>query len=253
MPIASRFLCFILTATLSNMVCAETLPMGKKGVGLAESAGLGADQLSALQVAWFYNWGTHTRVQQGAEFVPMAFSAKRVGDLPAKSRFVLGFNEPDNPKQAHITPETAFQAWPALVDKAEFSGAPALAKNPLSSGSWLSAFLALGASVDFITVHWYKGIDARKFIADLQAICTAYRKPVWVTEFAPQTAAQAREAPQKYSQPEVDAFMREATRWMATSPCVQRYAWHDAKTGTSALFDSGQLTRTGKTYAAIAP
>jgi hypothetical protein len=183
----------------------------------------------------------------------MAFSPRRVADLPAHSPYVLGFNEPDNAKQSDVTPEAAAQAWQALGLKAASLGSPALAKNPLAPGNWLERFLGLGAKVDFITVHWYKRAEARKFIDDMRAICAAYGKPVWVTEFAPQTAAQARADPQKYSQAQVDQFIRETTRWMAASPCVHRYAWHDAKRGSSALFEGGQLTATGRSYASIAP
>ena len=195
----------------------------KKGIGLAESKGMGLRELSKLNVDWYYNWGASSNLPIGYKFVPMAFSPQRVADLPAYSRYVLGFNEPDNDKQAHVKPEVAFQAWTALMRKADVVGSPALAKNPLSAGNWLSAF------------------------------CTAYGKPVWLTEFAPQTAAQARTEPQKYSQAQVDQFIQESTAWMANSDCVQRYAWHDARTGTSALFENGRLTATGQTYAAVTP
>ena len=238
-------------ASLVGMAAAQTATNGKKGIGLTESSGLGAAQLSALQVTWFYNWGAATQIQHAAQFVPMVFSPKRVRELPGQHRVVLGFNEPDNTKQANASPEQALAVWGALRQKADTVGSPALATNPIKQGNWLSTFLGLGAQVDFIAVHWYKGIEADKFIADMQALCKAYGKPVWVTEFAPQTAAQAREEPQKYSQAQVDRFIRDATAWMATSSCVQRYAWHDAKTGTSALFDNERLTATGQTYAAI--
>jgi len=225
----------------------------KKGVGLAESKGMGLSELSMLNVDWYYNWGARSDLPLGAKFVPMAFSPQRVADLPAHSRYVLGFNEPDNDKQANVKPELAYQAWPALMARADVIGSPALARNPLGAGNWLGAFLGMGARVDFIAVHWYKGVEAHKLIADLKAICSAYGKPVWLTEFAPQTAAQARAEPQKYSQARVDQFIRESTAWMTASDCVQRYAWHDAKTGTSALFENGQLTATGQTYAAAPP
>lgn len=225
----------------------------KKGIGLAESQGMGIREFSALNVDWYYNWGSHSDLQIGSKFVPMAFSPKRVADMPAYARSMLGFNEPDNAHQANVTPETAMQAWPALTGKTDAIGSPALAKNPLSAGNWLSQFLNLGARVDFIAVHWYKGADARQLIADLQALCSAYGKPVWLTEFAPQTAAQALAEPYKYSQAQVDQFILESTAWMASADCVQRYAWHSAPVGTSALFENGQLTATGQTYAAVPP
>ena len=232
---------------------AQTSMPGKKGIGLAESNGMGMRQLTALNVAWYYNWGASSSLPAASKFVPMAFSPRRVADLPSHSPYVLGFNEPDNERQSNVSPDVAFEAWPALSAKAQLLGSPALARNPLASGNWLSKFLGLGARVDFIAVHWYKGIDADKFIADLQAICAAYGKPVWVTEFAPQTAAQARAEPRKYSQAQVDRFILDATSWMSASPCIHRYAWHDAKVGSSALYEGGQLTATGRTYASLGP
>jgi hypothetical protein len=38
---------------------------------------------------------------------------------------------------------------------------------------------------------------------------------------------------------------------MDSTPWVQRYAWHDSRAGTSALFaENGELTATGPAYAA---
>ncbi|MEI7784148.1 MAG: glycosyl hydrolase [Betaproteobacteria bacterium] len=239
---------------MTALACAAQTPAfapGKKGIGLAESTGLGMRELTALKVDWYYNWGASSSLPAASIFVPMAFSPKRVADLPSQARYVLGFNEPDNAQQSNVTPRLAFEAWGALGRKAEFLGSPALARNPLTPGNWLEQFLGLGGRVDFIAVHWYKGVDARKFIDDMQAICAAYGKPVWVTEFAPQTAAQARAEPQKFSQAQVDHFIRETSAWMTNSTCVHRYAWHDAKLGSSALFEGGQLTATGRTYASM--
>lgn len=106
--------------------------------------------------------------------------------------------------------------------------------------------------VDAIAVHWYRGADAAKFIKDLEQIHAHFKKPLWVTEFAPQTAADSAAAPGKFSQAEVDAFIATSTRFMEKTPWVQRYAWHDSGVGTSALFtEKGGLTPTGKAYAAV--
>jgi hypothetical protein len=105
--------------------------------------------------------------------------------------------------------------------------------------------------VSFITVHWYKGHDAKKFIQDIEKIHAAYDKPIWVTEFAPQTHRNSEESPHKYSQAQVDKFIAETVHWMDATSYVERYAWHDSQVGTSALFnDKGELTATGRAYAA---
>jgi hypothetical protein len=224
--------------------------LDKKGVGLAESAGLGERQLQSLQVAWYYSWGPQSAVQSSAQFVPMLFSGRSI-KAHIHAPIVLGFNEPDNAKQSNMTVSQALGLWPQVLGKAERVGAPAMAGNPVK-GDWLPAFMQGQPKVDFMTLHWYKGADAAKFIRDVQALCDAYNKPVWVTEYALQTAAQAKEAPHKYSQAQVNQFIRETVAWMNASACAcaERFAWHDAKRGTSALFDEqGPLTATGRAYA----
>ena len=127
-----------------------------------------------------------------------------------------------------------------------------MAGNPVT-GEWLPAFMKAKPYVDFICVHWYKGADAKKFINDMEATYQFYKKPIWVTEFAPQTDESTQSNPDKYSQAEVDGFIKETTQWMEQTPYMQRYAWHSprgGKLGSSCLFDaSGALTATGKTYA----
>jgi hypothetical protein len=227
---------------------AAALATDKKGFGLVESQGEGAEALAALKVHWYYNWGVHSNIKTSVAFVPMAFSIRRVKDVETGSKWVLGFNEPDNAKQSNIAVEDALLSWPELVRKSQYTGSPAIAKNALNPKNWLELFMNEKPKVDFIAVHWYKGVDPKKFIADIQAVCVAYKKPVWITEFAPQTASEARAQPLRYSQSEVDAFIQATTQWMEQSECVQRYAWHDAKTGTSALFKDGKLTQSGFAY-----
>ncbi|PUE33425.1 glycosyl hydrolase [Limnohabitans sp. Jir72] len=245
-----QFFKLVLWSVLGAWGATNTLAQGldKKGVGLAESVGLGAQQLQNLQVAWYYSWGPQSAVHSSAQFVPMVFSVRSI-KANIHGPVVLGFNEPDNAKQSNMTVPEALRLWPQVVGKAPRVGSPAMAGNPVR-GDWLPAFMQGQPKVDFMTLHWYKGADAAKFIRDVQALCEAYQKPVWVTEYAPQTAAQGKASPDKYSQAQVNQFIRETVAWMNASPCVERFAWHDAKRGTSALFDEqGQLTDTGLAYA----
>lgn len=222
----------------------------KKGFGLPERKGkLGAAHLEALNAGWYYNWGAESELKSSTPFVPMIFSLKGLKHK-LSGDFVLGFNEPDNAKQSDLSVKDALANWSIVAAKGKQVGSPAMAGNPVT-GEWFPAFMKARPKVDFVTVHWYKGVDAKHFIKDLEHVHTAYGKPVWVTEFAPQTAGSSEKDPQKFSQAEVDRFITEVVRWMDATPWVQRYAWHDSAVGTSALFnDKGELTPTGRTYAA---
>ena len=232
---------------------------GKKGFGLAENGiaqsnpGLNqADFLKRLKVDWFYSWGTSTNVITSIEFVPMSFGLSGIDKLPASNKVVMGFNEPDNSKQSNLTVQTALDNWSRLSAKSTTLVSPATAGNPLNDGAWLKDFVAGSPSprLDAVAVHWYKGPDAKKFKSDIQAICDLYKKPVWVTEFAPQTVSSATAEPNKYAQEQVNSFVVDVIAWMNSNSCVARFAWHDAKQGTSALLDTatGQLTPTGIAY-----
>jgi hypothetical protein len=178
----------------------------------------------------------------------MAFSAKTVEKIKAAD-VMLGFNEPDNAKQSNLPVDAALKLWPHLSAKAKTLGSPAVAGDAVS-GDWLPLFMSANPKVDFIAVHWYKGADATKFIRDISAICQRYGKPVWVTEYAPSTAGNGAKSPDKFSQLQVTRFIQATVAWMNQEPCVQRYAWHDAKQGTSALFKpDGSLTPSGEAYA----
>ena len=239
----------VLTGTHGIAASTVTRGVAKKGFGLGERHGFGAKHLAALNVSWFYNWGTETGVATTVPFVPMIFSEKK---LKAKisGELVLGFNEPDNEKQANLSAKEALAHWPAIATKARYVGGPATAGNPLKS-EWLEEFMKGRPKIDFITVHWYKGVDAKHFIRDLEEIHTKFGKPVWVTEFAPQTAASSKSDPDKFTHAQVAQFISDTTHWMDSTPWLGRYAWHDSRAGTSGLFDDkGQLTPTGKAYAA---
>jgi hypothetical protein len=226
--------------------------LGKKGVGLAEKRGLGDTQLEELHAGWYYNWGIDSKLKTDAQFVPMVFSPKRAASATKSvGNYVLGFNEPDHPKQANASVQEALAAWPNVVALASHVGSPAMAGNPVT-GKWFPEFMKAKPKVSFVAVHWYKGDNAKGFINDIEKVHAMYRLPIWVTEFAVQTHARSEAEPQKYSQSKVDKFIAETVHWMEATDFVQRYAWHDSRVGTSALFDEkGGLTATGRAYSIV--
>jgi len=242
---------FIITLFLSLFVVEAAVVHAeseKKGVGVDVKHSYSADQLQALNVSWYYNWSPKANIPTQAQFVPMFWNARRLNEH-IDGDYVLGYNEPDHKDQANITVEDALASWPNLASKAGYVGSPGVAGNPVK-GDWLPRFMAADPKVDFITVHWYKGIDPKRFIRDMEEVHDRYGKPLWVTEFSPQTISSSRREPDKYTQEQVDGFISEVIQWMESTSWVERYAWHDSRTGTSALFDeNGELTETGKAYA----
>lgn len=222
----------------------------KKGVGLNETS-FGNSQLSALHVSWYYSWGfTTSLINPPAQFIPMAFSLNTLPRVTTQP-IILGFNEPDNASQSNITVANALSNWSTLVSRSTRLGSPGTAGNPLTTGSWLTQFMTSSPTpkVDFVCVHWYKGVDYAKFKSDITAIINLYRKPVWITEFAPQTISSALASPTKYTQTQINTFLSQVIPWMEANPMVEKYAYHDCKYGNAAIFTStGALTPTGVTY-----
>ena len=231
----------------------QTSDSDKKGIGLGRFPDwLGASELKELNVAWFYNWDArNSKFNTTTEFIPM-FRAGKAGPGLARSDFILGYNEPDHPRQDNISVKEGLANWPKVAAKGKFVVSPAMCKDPVKDG-WLPEFMNAKPKVDAIAVHWYKGADSRSFIADMKAIYKAYNLPLWITEFACQTSESSKSNPKKFSQQEVNQFITEATRWMEKTPWIQRYAWHSSTEGTSCLYDdSGKsLSATGKTYANV--
>lgn len=224
--------------------------VGKKGVGLPERKGKDEHHLELLKVAWFYNWGSTTKLKTKAQFVPMIFSLKTEVPKSSNNDFILGFNEPDHPKQSNISVKEALKNWNDVSSKGKIVVSPAMAGNAVT-GDWLPEFMKAKVKVDAIAVHWYKGADAKKLIKDLEEIHAKYKRPIWLTEYAPQTHAGSEEAPDKFTQAQVNDFIRESSEFLEKTPWIARYAWHDSNVGTSALFtEKGDLTATGKAYAA---
>jgi len=224
----------------------------KKGIGLSESGGFNDTQLQLLNISWYYNWGLTTAAHSTIPFVPMEWGTGGLSHL-GHYTYLLGFNEPDNASQSNLSVTQALTYWPLLVSATTSLGSPAMAGNPISSGSWLQQFMNSTPTpkVDFITVHWYKGVDTARFYSDMISIHTIFNKPIWVTEFAPQTTSSSIAQPTKYSQAQVNRFITSVTRWMNAQSFIERYAWHDSKVGTSAIFTTaGALTPTGVNYAA---
>ncbi len=180
----------------------------------------------------------------------IAAAAKKEG-----TKELLGFNEPDQAKQANMSLEKALAAWPILEKTGLRLGSPACV-HP--DNEWMKAFMEgvkkRQLRVDFVCIHSYGKPDARAFLNRLEAIHRLYRKPIWITEFAIGDWQAKSPAGNKFKPEEVLRFMEDVLPQLDKLDFLERYAWFPADSGsnalgTSALWDAdGKLTRLGECY-----
>lgn len=244
----------------------------KIGIGAAATR---ADQPIAADVerigaAWAYDWRPMARSGQrvaergGAEWVPMIWGRRdlaRIARVPSGTPALLGFNEPDERKQAAMSVSEALAAWPRLMRSGHRLGSPAPSqKQALGAGSWLGRFMAgvsdRGYRVDFVAVHYYSTTgDVGEFRDFLQRVHAAYDRPIWVTEWA----LADWDAPERFTAAQQAAFAREAILMMDALPWIERHAWFSLYDGAdgwhlrSHLIDgAGRTTKVGEVFAGAA-
>jgi len=246
---------------------------GKKGVCMTiKHKKNWPDRVAKLNPHWHYTWGA--RLDQApppkVEFVPMIWgfwgadqgfqntinqltSARKSGHLT----HLLGFNEPDQKRQANLPIHKALKAWPYLEKTGLRLGSPAAVH---ADRPWMQEFMRevkkRRLRVDFVTVHWYGGPNADSLINHLNKIHKLYRKPIWITEFAAADWNAKNIKDNKHGRWKTQQFMKEVLPKLDKLHFVERYAWYNAPQshpalGNSALFKSdGSLTDLGKIYAA---
>ena len=238
-------------------------PGQKKGLAIG---GKSPETVSRLNAHWFYDWTANRPavMPEGVEWVPMIFKAnenavaKVRAESPNKPTAVLGFNEPDQEKQANMTVEVALEAWPKLEDLNLPLGSPA---GVHADSPWMQSFMKEAIKrkyrVDFVTIHWYGGPNAGQLMTHLDKIAKLYKRPLWITQFCPADWSASKTGKNQLSQKDVLAFIKEALPRLERASFLQRYAWFSSipgntPTGCSALFDAdGALTKLGEAYAAI--
>lgn len=235
----------------------------KKGVGSAWSS-VTLHALNDVGASWYYTWGVSSGLKPArARFVPMIWGPQQVtaSDLATAKRSnsgnLLGFNEPDRPDQANLTPARACALWPRLQATGLRLGAPAVSWGADVPGGWLDQFMTCVRQhrlrVDFIPLHFYSSnyasatSDLKRYIA---ATYARYHKPVWITEYALLDfgAGRAQASPRQQA-----AFVRTSTAMMNRLSYLERYAWFaleydQAKLGTGLYDAKGRPTLWGQEY-----
>ena len=229
--------------------------------GIAANTAPGAAFFPAI--SWWYNWSLQpSGGNTGIEFVPMVWGASTVsGMIPAGSKFLLGFNEPNFMSQANLTPAAAAADWAAVQAKAvkaalpivgpgmNFCG-PAASCNGTDPFQYLTTFLAdcAGCQVDYVAAHWYNcDLPSLQDYLEPGGSLAGYEqfgKPIWLTEFSCDTTA---------TEAQQEAYMRVAVPYLESNAHVFRYSWFSAGPIPNAelINADGSPTALGQVYASL--
>ncbi|WP_285640327.1 sigma-70 family RNA polymerase sigma factor [Lentzea sp. NBRC 102530] len=239
----------------------------KKGVSTWKFDGVGK-ALTDVRAGWYYNWAATPdgiATPPNVEFVPMIWGTKFTDDATlakakASGKVLLGFNEPDFPDQANMTPEQALDLWPKLQATGLRLGSPAVAHSGDKAGGWLDRFMTgaaqRGLRVDFIAVHWYGADFSDAAVGHLKnylsAVHARYGKPIWLTEYSLiDFSGGAARFP---TQEQLAAFAKNSSAMMEGLPYVERYAWFalpdENKPGTGLYKAGGTPNQAGEAYRA---
>ena len=269
------YLIIILCATITYNSVSQT-KSSKRGIAysLTNTADL---NVLAPGISWFYNWAQAPNAvvkpllsSKNVEFVPMIWNGNQTSITVANSycasnpdnRYLLGFNEPNFPDQANMTPSVAAAFWPKLEQLATTYNLKLIAPvTNYSAGiydvkygkvmyqdpySYLDTFFSICPSckVDYIAVHWY-GHGGLETVVN--TMWNKYKKPIWVTEFA----SWDNSIPKMTLQLEKE-FMLKYVDWLENNPNVMRYAWFTGRATNNDYIDilgsSGKLTELGELY-----
>lgn len=151
------------------------------------------------------------------------------GHAAAGTGTLLGFNEPDNARQANMSVQQALDLWPQLEATGARLRSPATT-DPL--GGWMQSFMQgaaeRGERVDFVAIHYYAdSLDVGRMQWTLERVHALYGKPVWVTEWAPVDWSNLG----KYSAGQLAQFCTDASRMMDGLDFAERQSWFSAFEG----------------------
>jgi Glycosyl hydrolase catalytic core/Secretion system C-terminal sorting domain len=227
----------------------------KKGAGATNN-----DEVAALNVSWFYDWGPNDETTPTREFAPMAWGSGGASDAIVNSVIAknslthfLAFNEPDNKGQSNITTTNAVPLYKNMLRSGLRMGSPACTEAQYRV--WLSEFTNFANQdklrIDFVAVHWYdwgtwlsgqnknpNPVDVfNRFKNYINNVYALYQKPIWITEFN----ANVNRPPAVHEE-----FMKLALPYLDSDPRVERYAYFFGNDVPSR--SNGVLTTAGQIY-----
>ncbi|KAK7498452.1 hypothetical protein BaRGS_00010406 [Batillaria attramentaria] len=262
---------YLVVSGVFSLLLSDDHVSEKKGVGISHRSLLCGDfDVYRGRVAWWYDWGdnptywtSNTQYSGCGDLLEnrvamvWGWSSRHNGHvIPSDAHYILGYNEPNNPDQAHLTPAEAASHWPEIERMA--GNRPLVGPSAILCGhvkcdetlwEWMDHFFQLchGCRVDYLAAHLYKG-NAQKEMAFLERMYQRYHKKIWVTEFA---------LPNNHTEEAQINYMKEILPRLEASPIVARYAWFSSRhlkdafvMHTASLLEanSSTLTPVGKFY-----
>jgi hypothetical protein len=197
-------------------------PSVKKGVSSPSSC---ADAV-ALRASWIYDWSPRPMLCPGIDSVPMVWGGNDDLPLDSPAKYVLLFNEPDQPTQANLTPAQAVtlahQIFLAHPGKLFVSPAPSQV-NPQWLIDWYNGYIAaygVPPPIVGIGVHCYNytAQNCIDYVASQVEIARGWGVEVFVTEFAFSLGMDR-------SFNETLSEMQTFIDYLESEPIITHYAW----------------------------
>ncbi|OBT38940.1 hypothetical protein VE00_10492 [Pseudogymnoascus sp. WSF 3629] len=222
------------------------------------------------KVSWGYDWGYPSwDLDASFEFVPMLWGLPSGSDpawtnavQTAKTKSILGFNEPDLTYSAssNILPANAASGYKTYIEPFAGSrniGMPNVLWNNVGTSSggeynsaqWTQYFLGNCTSChfDFAAIHYYQDCfpadgqsGAEWFMGNVTDAYKTLHLPVWVTEF------------ECYgSEDQQIAFLQQVLPWMDAQSYVVRYAYFGVFPGYLLNSAGNGLSNLGIAYVTV--
>lgn len=250
---------------ISLGACAAVLSLAARTNAASTKKGVAGEiqNAPAVGAVWAYDWGSEMpSMPAGVEYVPMSWGywgdtqsnvVKWVNSLQSKgAKEILTFNEPDSSTQAKMTVSAGLQGYSYVYSGPIPAISPACTNDTLS---WMQSFMTrtatAGENVPAIAVHDYQS-NASSILNNIAIVYNLYRKPLWITEFAPTDWS----SPTAITEANCISYIKTVIPQLEKLPYVARYSWYcgtmpggsDVLRSAALFYPDNTLTEVGKTY-----
>lgn len=205
---------------------------------------------------WYYSWSADQVGTNNIEYVPI----KQKGDWPGWSEInnktdvsqLLGYNEPDQVKQANLSLEYALSQWPEYLKSGLRIGSlvPSDAFNSWGFFSFVDQCKALNYRIDFAVVHAYWAKTPQKWYDDLKYIHERTGLPIWITEWNNGANWTTEWWPGDWAAQQQKQLndLKAILNVLDTAHFVERYSIYNWVEDKRAIILNNQLTPAGEYY-----